>query len=351
MAVDRFPENPLLVPEDVPPSADGLEVVGVFNPGAFVFDGRVGLLVRVAERPVQGDPETVAVPVFGGEGDPPGIEVITLRRDDPGWDFSDPRVVIPRPGSEAEHVFLTSVSHLRLAWSEDGRRFELGESLWPSGAAERLGIEDARVTRVEETYWIAYSAIGAEGIAVGVMTTSEFRSFERRGLVLPPENKDAALFPDRIGGRYGALHRPSGTWGRPGMWFGWSADGVHWGEHSFVAGPRPGGWDSLRIGAGPPPIRTDRGWLEIYHGAGPGGYGLGAMLLALDDPSRVLARSAEPLMVPEAEYERSGFYGNVVFCNGLVERPQGEVWLYYGGADRVTAGCRCRVEEILDTLV
>jgi predicted GH43/DUF377 family glycosyl hydrolase len=97
-------------------------------------------------------------------------------------------------------------------------------------------------------------------------------------------------------------------------------------------------------------VRTDRGWLALYHGAGERGYCMGAMLLDLDEPSRVLARSAEPFLAPEAEYERRGFFDEVVFCNGLVCRPGGELLLYYGAADRVTCGCRCRLDDVLASL-
>jgi predicted GH43/DUF377 family glycosyl hydrolase len=348
--VERFAENPLIRPEDVPPSHEGLEVVGAFNAGAFTFEGRVGLLLRVAERPIRTDPTVVPVPVFDLASPEPRVELITLRADDPAWNFSDPRVVAPAEEGGGPHHYLTNLSHLRLAWSDDGRRFELGDAVWPHGADERFGIEDARVTEIGGLYHIAHTVVSKHAVCVALMTTADFRRFDRRGLILPPENKDVGLFPERIGGRYVALHRPSSPWCRPGVWLAHSPDLVHWGEPRLLAGPRPGGWDEVRIGAGPPPIRVPDGWLEIYHGCGDRGYCLGAMLLDADDPSRLLARSAEPFMVPEADYERGGFFNDVVFCNGLVERPDGELWLYYGGADRVTAGCRCAVQEILDTL-
>ena len=349
--MERFDENPLIRPEDVPPSAEGLEVVGAFNPGAFEFRGRVGLLVRVAERPCPGDPSEVSVPVLDTSAHPPEVQLIRLRRDDPTWDFSDPRVIAPAAGGPGAHHYLTSLSYLRLAWSEDGRRFQFGHApVWPGDRYERFGIEDPRVARIGDLYLITYSAVSEAGICVGLISTADFRLFARHGVILPPENKDVCFFPRKVDGDYVLLHRPSSDWCRPGIWIARSPDLVEWGHHKFVAGPDPQGWDSLRIGAGPPPVWTPRGWLAIYHGAGERGYCLGAMLLDPEDPARVIARSPEPLLAPEADYERDGLFDNVVFCNGLVERPSGELWLYYGAGDRVIAGCRCDLQEILDSL-
>ncbi|MFW6158036.1 MAG: glycoside hydrolase family 130 protein [Planctomycetota bacterium] len=349
--MERFPENPLLAPEDVSPTRDDLEVVGTFNPGAFEAGGRVGLLVRVAERPVADDPAVVRVAVASAEGERSAIDILTLRRDDGTWDFSDHRSVLARRGGPAESGYLTSLSHLRLAWSDDGRRFDWSDvALRPTGELERFGIEDPRVTRVADRYVITCSATSARGICVGLLTTADFRRFTRHGYILPHENKDVCVFPEQIDGAWAALHRPASGYCRPGMWLARSPDLVHWGGHQFVAAPRPGAWDADRIGAGPPPIRTPKGWLAIYHGAGEDGYGLGVMLLDAQDPARVLARSAGPFIVPEAEYERVGYTENVVFSNGLIARSGGELTVYYGGADRVTAGCRCSVDELLDRL-
>jgi len=348
--VERFPENPLITPEDVRPSWPGFEVIGTFNAGAFELDGRIGLLVRVAERPVGKDPETVLVPVFDLSTRPPEVRTLSLRRHDPAWDFSSPCVVRPIGPDAGPHCYLTNLSHFRLAWSEDGRRFELDDvALWPEHPTEAFGIEDPRVTRLGDAFLITYSAVGEAGICVGLIATTDFRTFERRGVIFPHENKDVCLFPETMGGEHVALHRPSSPWRRAGVWLARSPDGIHWGRHAPLAAPVPGAWDSERIGAGPPPIRTDKGWLAIYHGVGPRGCGLGAMLLDADEPGRVLARSREPFLLPETEYERSGFVDNVVFSSGLVER-NGEVWLYYGAADRVTAGAVCTVRGMLDSL-
>ena len=353
MLVERFSENPLLRPEDIEPSRDGFDVVGTFNAGAFRLGDRHGLIVRVAERPVSDDPALVPVPAFDTSSYPPAATFEMLRRDDPLWDFST-CVVSPVKNNPGHHCRLTNLSHFRIAWSEDGRRFSFGRLpgavIWPDNELERFGIEDARVTQMGRTYLITYSAVSDRGICVGLISTTDFRLFARHGRVLPHENKDACLFPEKIDDEYVMLHRPSSGWCRPGMWIARSPDLVHWGRHEFVAAPRPDRWDSRRIGAGPPPIRTKNGWLEIYHGAGDDAYGLGAMLLDLGNPARVIARSGEPVMLPETDYEKNGFVENVVFCNGLIQENDAELRLYYGGADTVTAGTACNVKDVLDSL-
>ncbi len=354
MLVERFPENPLLRPADLEWRREGFDVIGTFNAAAFEFEGRIGLLVRVAEMPACGDPALARIPSFDTSAHPPTVETFDLRRDDPEWDFGSPCVVRPTPGGSGRHTWLTNLSHFRIAWSDDGRAFRFDDDparvIWPADAYERFGIEDPRVTRIDDAYLITYTAVSDRGVCVALMTTRDFRSFDRRGLILPLQNKDVCFFPGRIGGEYVVLHRPDSAWCRPAMWLARSPDGRTWGRHEMLAEPRPGSWDSDRIGAGPPPVPTPDGWLVIYHGSGDRGYCLGAMLLDRDDPGRVLARSREPIMWPEADYEKDGFVENVVFCNGLVERPGGELWLYYGGGDTVTAGAACRVRELIDLL-
>jgi predicted GH43/DUF377 family glycosyl hydrolase len=171
-------------------------------------------------------------------------------------------------------------------------------------------------------------------------------------MIFPPHNKDCAIFGEKIGGRYYALHRPSSPeLGGNHIWIAESPDLEHWGNHQCVARSRPGTWDGARVGAGGAPIRTSQGWLEIYHGAtaNPTRYCLGALLLGLDEPWKALARSSEPIMEPIAEYEQAGFFGNVVFTNGhLVEGD--EVTIYYGASDSVICGATFSIAEILKTL-
>jgi predicted GH43/DUF377 family glycosyl hydrolase len=168
-------------------------------------------------------------------------------------------------------------------------------------------------------------------------------------MVMPPPNKDVALFEQKINGRYACLHRPSPTSiGGPYIWYAESPDLDHWGNHHVVIAPQPG-WEALRIGAGAAPIATDEGFLAIYHGADGKRYCLGALLLDKNEPWRVLARSKEPIMEPIADYERSGFVSDVVFANG--QTIDGDtVTVYYGGGDAAVCGCRFSISEILGSL-
>ena len=256
-------------------------------------------------------------------------------------------------------------SHLTVARSNDG------ESNWhidptPSFAAdsakhseEQWGVEDARITWVEDRrrWVIAYTAFSPRGPLVSLAETDDFNSFTRLGPVMPPENKDAAVFPRRFGGRYAMLHRPVAThhWGAH-IWISFSPDLIHWGEHQPLLDSRRGAWwDANKIGVGPPPLETPEGWLVLYHGvritAGGCLYRVGLALLDLDNPCRVLRRSDEWVLAPETPYERQGDVAGVVFpCGWILDKPTGVVRLYYGGADTCLALASAHLGELLDYL-
>jgi predicted GH43/DUF377 family glycosyl hydrolase len=221
---------------------------------------------------------------------------------------------------------------------------------------ETFGLEDPRITQIGDTYWINYTAVSPFGVSTALASTTDFKTFERHGIIFPPSNKDVTIFPEMIGGRYVALHRPLlDGFERPAIWSATSPDLISWGEHRFVAGARDDSWEDSKIGGGAVPFRVRTkdhdGWLAIYHGvtSSPTTYSLGALLLDADDPGVVLARSREPIFQPEAEYEKSGFFDGVVFtCGLLVEGDQ--VRVYYGAADGVTAVADLSLDEILSGL-
>lgn len=343
---NRFAANPILRPTDVRPSAPGLQVECLLNPGAFRHDGRTGLLLRVAERPPQGD-ATVSTPVIDPAA-PGGVRIVSVRRDDPELKISDPRL-FNWQGVD----YLTTLSHLRLAWSDDGEHFtaDPAPTLVGEGPLEAFGIEDCRVASLADgRFLLTYSAVSANGVGVGCIETRDWRTFTRRGMIIPPHNKDCAIFAEPVGGRHVCFHRPSGVGiGGNYIWIASSPDLQHWGDHRCIARTRPGMWDSERIGAGAAPIRTPEGWLAIYHGSDAKRYCLGALLLALDDPARVIARSREPIMVPGAPCEQTGFFGHVVFTNGHVVDGD-TVTIYYGAADEVICGARMSIAAILASL-
>lgn len=341
----RFPQNPLLSPKDITPSIEGMTVECVLNPGAFTHNGKTGLLIRIAERPVQKE-GIISLPVINGRDQ---IEILEFRKDDPKLDDSDPRV-INHDGLD----YLTTLSHLQLFSSTDGVSFTRDQEtplLTGKGALERFGIEDPRIAKLGDTYYITYSAASADGVGVGMRSTKDWKTTTQHGMIIPPHNKDCALFEETIGGKYYALHRPSSVQlGGNYIWLSESPDLLHWGNHRCIATTRPGGWDSSRIGAGASPIRTPEGWLEIYHGADDKSrYCLGALLLDLNEPWRVLARSEKPIMEPLAGYEKEGFFGNVVFTNGHVVNGD-TVTLYYGAADSYVCGAHLSIAEILASL-
>jgi beta-1,2-mannobiose phosphorylase / 1,2-beta-oligomannan phosphorylase len=301
----RHPANPILTAEDWP-----YPVNAVFNPAAVALDGKTVLLARVEDRR--------------------GISHLTVARSADGvegW------AVHPQP----------------LLAPENG------------ATAERWGFEDPRAVWVEELgrFVITCTAYGPAGPAVFLATTEDFDSVERYGIVRHPEDKNAALLPHRIGGRWVLLHRPKTEFGggHGEILLSRSADLISWSAPERVLQPRAGAWwDSLRIGIGPPPLRTDHGWLLLYHGvkqtvAGDI-YRVGLALLDLDEPTRVLNRLPDWVLGPLAPYERTGDVPNIIFPCGLVhDVPTGEIRLYYGAADTSICLATARLDELLDAVL
>lgn len=343
----RFAGNPILSPSDLIPSTEGLEIACLLNPGVFTFENKTWMLVRVAERPAQKD-NLISFPILTGTGT---IEIIELSKNDPALKATDARVLNYK-GVD----YLTTLSHLRLVCSDDGINFYEPEGyplLVGEGILQTFGIEDCRVAFIENKYYLTFTAVSGNGVGVGLRTTTDWKNFRSHGMILPPHNKDCAIFEERINGLYYALHRPSSVdIGGNYIWLASSPDGINWGNHQCLIRTRKDSWDSARVGAGAAPIKTSEGWLEIYHGANKDHqYCLGAFLMDLDDPSKVIARTEEAIMVPSAEYELTGFFGNVVFTNGHVVSPDGDtVTVYYGASDEFVCGAYFSLKEILSLL-
>jgi predicted GH43/DUF377 family glycosyl hydrolase len=348
MPAKRASENPIVTPAMVLPSRPDLEVVGVFNPGAIRYQDEVLLLLRVSEAPRKVSPSIAAAPMYNAETR--RLEIKHWQVDARGPDVSDPRLVVANG-----RTWLTSISHLRLARSSDGIHFDVDglPALGPDSRYESFGIEDPRITLLDGTYWINYTAVSEHGIATGLASTKDFKTYERHGVMFPPPNRDVTIFPQKIDGRYMALHRPMPEGlGQSAIWTASSPDMLSWGDHRLVATAREGMWDDVKVGGGAVPFRVhvDKrdAWLAIYHGVGrnPPTYSLGALLLDLYDPSKVIARSREPILRPEAPYEKEGFFGSVVFtCGALNEGDL--VRIYYGAADDATAVADLSLQEIL----
>jgi len=339
----RFADNPLLTPQDVSPSREGLRVVCTLNPAAARSGEEVLLLVRVGESPEEED-NFVSTVVYDAGSDQ--TRIVRFGKDDPDLDLSDPRKVRYRG-----RALLSSLSHLRIARSRDGRNFTFDPQpfVFPSTPYEAFGCEDPRIVELDGRFWITYTAVSEMGVAVALGWTSDFVQFTRRGLIFPPFNKDVCLFPQKIRDRYVCRHRPyKSVFSPASIWTAYSPDLLAWGDHRMVLAPQPGTWLSERVGAGAPPIRTEQGWLEVFHGCDENRrYCLGAMLSELDQPDRIVGYSTRPVLEPQAQYEKSGLFSNVVFSGGVVLGDDGQVLVYYGAADCFCAGAETSLEELL----
>jgi predicted GH43/DUF377 family glycosyl hydrolase len=299
----RHEANPVLTAADWPYPANS-----VFNPGAVRLpDGSTLLLARVEDR--RGHSHLCVARSADGIGD---------------WRIDPEPTLEPEP-----------------------RRFP--EELW--------GIEDPRVTYVSELgkYAVVYTAYSWGGPSVALALTEDFRHFERRGVIMSPEDKDAALLPRQIDGRWAMIHRPATTLGAH-IWISYSPDLSHWGGHRMVLRARRGGWwDANKIGLSPPLVETDLGWLMIYHGvrvtASGSLYRVGLALFDLDDPEVCLRRGDTWVFGPEELYEREGDVDNVVFPCGVTRGDDGDsINLYYGAADTSICVATASLRQILDWL-
>jgi predicted GH43/DUF377 family glycosyl hydrolase len=299
----RYPANPILKAADWP-----YEVNSVFNPGAVrLKDGSTLLLCRVEDMR--------------------GHSHLTIARSTNGidhWTIDPAPTFFPPPETYPEELY---------------------------------GIEDPRITYVPELekYAIAYTTFARGGPCVSLALTEDFKSFERLGVIMPPEDKDAALLPHRINGMWTLIHRPVGG-SRAHMWISSSTDLKHWGDHQLMLEARRGSWwDADKIGLSPPPILTSKGWLVIYHGVRVtcSGciYRLGLALFDLDHPEICLQRGHAWMFGPEESYERFGDVNNVVFPCGYTIGADGDtLMLYYGAADTSIALATGSVQSLLDWL-
>ncbi|TWU46959.1 glycoside hydrolase family 130 protein [Rubripirellula reticaptiva] len=341
----------LLGPCDVQASCGDWEVIGVFNPAVAMVADETVMLARVAERTSEQRTGWTPLPHWSSTGT---AEVDWVRDGDVS--HTDARVVAIKNGG---NLRLTSVSHLQIFRSgvSGERTWQRSGAILPEGPWEEFGIEDPRITKIDNTYWITYVAVSRFGAATALMSSPDLATFQRHGIVFPSENKDVVLFPRRIEGDFVALHRPNphSHFSPPQIWLARSPDLIHWGRHEFVLGGVQA-WEGDRVGSGTPPILCDEGWLTLYHGSTPtnvpgtvGRYCAGALLLDRDRPQRVLARSSKPIMQPTTDFETSGFVPNVVFPTAMLDRGD-ELEVFYGAADTTVASSRFSKQSLLDSL-
>ena len=345
--IEKYSNNPVIKPSDVKPSAEGYKVLGAFNPGATIYNDEVILLLRTAESVIQKD-GFVSVPVAKIENGKSVPGILDFKKDDPDVKLKDTRGVVYK-GKD----YLSTMSHIRIARSKDGFNFKVDEKpfIFPGNDTEKYGVEDARVTIIDGKYYINYTAVSPDSWATALATTDDFININRKGLIFHPENKDIAIFPEKVNGLYYALHRPNNSgFGKASIWYSESPDLLHWGNHKCIVRPRDTKYESMKIGGGAPPIKTKEGWLVVYHCKGDNSlYSLFTLLLDYNDPSKVLKRGEKPILVPTEKFETDGFFGNVVFSNGLVEKDD-KVFIYYGASDESVGVAVTDVDSLLETL-
>lgn len=301
----RVPENPILSSHDWPYAANT-----VFNPAATMYEGKVLLLARVEDRR--------------------GFSHLTKAVSPDGlhdWVIDSEPTLEPEPGKYPE---------------------------------EKWGIEDPRITWLEELgkYAVVYTAYSGGGPLVSMALTEDFQHFERIGALMPPDDKDAALFPYRIHGKWWLIHRPVTEQSGPGthIWVSESSDLKYWGQHHVLLLARKGAWwDANKIGLSAPPMETEDGWLLLYHGVRQtcAGciYRLGLALLDHENPLKILRRSDEWIFGPQRSYEREGDVDDVVFpCGWVYDDKTDKITMYYGAADTSIAAAVSTKRELLDYL-
>lgn len=301
---ERYPDNPILSVEDWPYKANS-----VFNAAATEVNGKILLLARVEDFR--------------------GISHLTAAKSDDGindWQIDDAPTLTPEPQKYPEEIW---------------------------------GIEDPRITWIGEMkkWAVCYTAFSKAGPLVSLALTGDFKSFERLGPVMPPDDKDAALFPVKIAGRWAMLHRPvcrSPLLGAH-IWLSYSPDLIHWGQHLEIIQARSGGWwDANKIGLCSPPMETTEGWLILYHGvrttASGSIYRLGLALLDLEEPTKILRRTDEWIFGPKAHYEREGDVDDVVFPCGWIKKGK-KVLIYYGAADSRICLATADLDELIDYIL
>ncbi len=236
------------------------------------------------------------------------------------------------------------ISRIGYAVSTDGVHFSrLDKPVFsPASDFEAKGCEDPRLTKIGDNYYMLYTAYSKNGMRVSMASTGNFITWKRYGVILPDQDdKDAALFPEKVNGRYMLYHRIE-----PNIWVSFSDDLHHWTDHKTIMSPRKDAWDSLKIGIGAPPIKTSHGWLMLYHGVDRNMvYRLGFALFDLDDPTKLIRRSNEPILEPQEDFERFGQVPNVVFSDAMVQYNENYL-VYYGGADNCMALATIPIKEV-----
>jgi predicted GH43/DUF377 family glycosyl hydrolase len=296
--IKRYHNNPILTKEDVP-----YPVATVHNAGVIKFDNKYMMIFRSHKLN--------------------GRSILGLAESDDGFNFKvhkEPFMVPAKEGAFKEY--------------------------------EEYGVEDPRIIFIEDEYLITYSAYSRHGVRIGLAKTKDFKSVERISLITEADYRNVVIFPEKFNGLYARLDRPHSEISPWSIWISYSPDLIYWGESKLIMKPVQYHWDEMKIGPGAPPIKTNRGWLNIYHGVFPtmdgSVYRLGVALHDLNDPSKIIAVGDEWILQPEEIYEITGYVHNVVFSCGAIPEDDGSVKIYWGGADKVMCVGTARLEDLVD---
>ena len=300
-------------------------------------------------------------------------KVFTKHRKNPlltAADMPEGIMYLMNPGAvkyKGEYILMMDAATLGtpivfwLARSRDGVNFNVDKAplKWPawSGSLVETCVYDPRITKFDDEYIIMYaSQAPGRGVRPGIVKTRDFETFERVPQAETElDNRNAVLFPEKINGRYIRFDRPmlNGETGASNMCISYSKDLSHWEETKPLMDTRPGMWDGHKIGAGAVPIKTDKGWLAIYHGVDSSGcngfiYRLGVIMLDLDDPSKIISRGELPVLWPSETYEIAGRVSNVTFtCNAVLENDN-TVKVYYGAADTCIGLAEAKLDDLTE---
>ncbi len=296
--VKRCEGNPILTKDDIP-----YKVETVHNAGVAKYDGKYIMLFRSHKDN--------------------GRSIIGLAQSSDGFKFTaddKPFMVPQKEGIFAEY--------------------------------EAFGVEDPRITFIDDAYHITYSAYSKHGVRTGLAKTTDFKTIQRVAMITQADYRNTVIFPEKIGGRYVRLDRPHSDISPWSMWISFSNDLKYWGDSRVVLKPEPYHWDEMKIGPGAPPIKTSKGWLNIYHGVFPTMdgcvYRLGVCLHKLDDPQVILGVGDRWILQPEDIWEVTGYVHNVVFTCGAVAEDDGSLKLYWGGADKVMCAGTAIIDELVE---
>ena len=296
MEIIKYSENPILTKESVP-----FKVNSIFNPGAVKFNDEYLLLCRV-ELPI-------------------GRSAFVIARSKDGLNFKVENSLCLTPEDHNEY-------YKYVEW----------------------GIEDPRITQIEDEFYITYTGYSRFLPLVMLAKTKDFKKYDILGPITEPSNKDAAIFPKKINDLFWKVDRPSAETQRD-IWINCSPDLIHWGQYKILLKSSPGTWEADKIGGSTQPIKTDKGWLMLYHGVRgfeiSSIYKIGVLLLNLEKPWIIKGKSRDPILAPDHLYERIGDVSNVVFTNGWIVEDDGKVLIYYSGADTNVCVATTTIEDLL----